>query len=75
MEAANLRVFVGVVKGDAELKLFHSMLKYNDLFASPNPSTNVIAFVGDSPLERRPWVSKIPQEKSWAWPEIKLLRN
>ena len=26
-EAANLRVFVGMVKGDAELKIFHSMLK------------------------------------------------
>ena len=27
MESANLRVFVGVVKGDKELKIFHSMLK------------------------------------------------
>ena len=27
VEAANLRVFVGMVKGDAELKIFHSMLK------------------------------------------------
>ena len=36
MEAANLREFVGMVKGDAELKLFHSMLKYNDLFVAPN---------------------------------------
>ena len=26
-EAANMRVFVGMVKEDAELKLFHSMLK------------------------------------------------
>ena len=26
-EAKNLRVFVGMVKGDAELKIFHSMLK------------------------------------------------
>ena len=34
LEAANLRVFVGMVKGDAELKLFHSMLKYNDLFVA-----------------------------------------
>ena len=24
-EAANLRVFVGIVKGDAELKIFHSI--------------------------------------------------
>ena len=27
VEAANLRVFVGMVKGDAELKIFHSVLK------------------------------------------------
>ena len=30
VEAANLRVFVGMVKRDAELKTFHSMLKYNN---------------------------------------------
>ena len=53
MEAANLRVFVGVVKGDAGLKLFHSMLKYNCLFVATNISSNVIAFMGDSPLERK----------------------
>ena len=29
VEAANFPVFVGMVKGDAELKLFHLMLKYN----------------------------------------------
>ena len=29
-EAANLRVFVGMVKGGAELRIFHSMLKYNN---------------------------------------------
>ena len=63
VEAANLRVFVGMVKGDAKLKLFHSMLKYNDLFVSPNLSGNVIAFMGDIPLERRPWVFKIPRDK------------
>ena len=28
----NLRVFVGMVKGDAELKIFHSMLKYSNVF-------------------------------------------
>ena len=29
-EAEYLRVFVGMVKGDTELKIFHSMLKYNN---------------------------------------------
>ena len=75
VEAANLRVFVGMVKGDAELKIFHSMLKYNDLFVAPNLSGNLIAFRGDSPLEGRPWVFKIPRDKPWSWPEIKFLRN
>ena len=74
-EAENLRVFVGMVKGDAELKLFHCMLKYNDLFVSQNLSGNVIAFMGDRPLEGRLWTFKIPQYKPWAWPEIKLSSN
>ena len=38
MEAENLRVFVGMVKGDAELKIFHSMLKYNNLLVAHNIS-------------------------------------
>ena len=70
-----MRVFVGMVKGDAELKLFNSMLKYNDLFVAANISRNVIAFMGYSPLEMRPWVFNIPRDKSLAWPEIKFLRN
>ena len=60
VEAANLRVFVSMIKGDAELKIFHSMLKYNDLFVSQNLSGNFIAFLGDRPLEGRPWIFKIP---------------
>ena len=52
-EAANLRVFVGMVKGDAELKIFHSMLKYNDFFVAKNISGNMIAFMEDRPLEGR----------------------
>ena len=75
MEAANLWVCVIMVKGDAELKLSHSMLKYNYLFVAPNLSSNVIAFMGDRPLEGRPWVFKIPWDKPWAWTEIKFLSN
>ena len=75
VEAANLRVFVGMIKGDAELKLFHSMLKYNNLFVAQNLLGNVIAFMEDSTLEGRPCVFKIPQDKPWAWPEIKFLSN
>ena len=60
---ANLRGFLGVVKDDAELKLFHSMLKYNYLFVSPNISVNVIAFMGDHPLEGKTWVFNIPWYK------------
>ena len=46
IEASNLWVFVGMVKGGAELKIFHSMLKYNELFVAQNISVNVIAFMG-----------------------------
>ena len=74
-ETANLRVFMGMVKGDAELKIFHSMLKYNNFFVAQNLSGNVIVFVGDCPLEGRPWIFKITCNKPWAWPEVKLLSN
>ena len=75
VEAANLQVFVGMVKVDVELKLFCSMAKYNDLFVAPNLSGNVIAFMGYHPLEGRPRVFKIPRDKPWAWPEVKFLSN
>ena len=74
-EAENLRVFVGMVKGDAELKIFHSMLKSNGFFVAQHMSRNVIVFMGDRPLEGRPWIFKIPRDKPWAWTEVKLLRN
>ena len=75
MEAATLRVFVGIVKWEVELKIFHSMLKYNDFFVAQNLSGNVIAFMRDRPLEGRSWIFKIPRDKPWSWPEIKFLRN
>ena len=75
VEAANLRVFVGMLKGDAELDFFHSMLKYNDLFVAPNLSGNVIVLMGDRLLEGRLWVFKILWDKPWAWPGIKFLSN
>ena len=70
-----MRLFVGLVMGDAELKIFHSMLKYNDLFVAKNLSENVIAFMGGRTLEGRPWIFNIPQDNPWAWHEIKFLRN
>ena len=62
-EVEILWVFVGMVKGDAELKIFHSMLKYKDFFVAQNLSGNVIAFMGDCPLEGIPRISKIPRDK------------
>ena len=73
VEAENLRVFVGMVKGDAELKIFYSMLKYNNLFVAQNISGNVIAFMGGVPLEGRLWIFNISQDKPWTWPEVKFL--
>ena len=75
VEAANLRVFVGMLKGEAELKIFRSMLKYNNLFVAQTLSGNVIAFMGGRTLKVRPWIFKIPRDKPWAWPEIKFLSN
>ena len=75
VEAKNFRVFVGIVMGGAELKLFQYMLKYNNVFVAQNISGNVISFMGDHPLEGRPWIFKIQRDKSWAWPEVKLLSN
>ena len=75
VEAENLWVFVGIVKGDAKLRIFYSMLKYNDLFVAKNISGNVIVFMGERPLEGRMWIFKIPRENPWAWPEIKSLSN
>ena len=65
VEAENLWVFVWMVNGDMELKRFHSLLKYNDLFVAPNLSGKVIAFMGDRLLEGRLWVFNIPQDKPW----------
>ena len=75
VEASNVRVFVGMVKGGAELKISCSMLKYNNLSVPQNISGNVIAFMGDRTLDGSPWIFNIPQEKLWAWPKIKLLSN
>ena len=66
---------MGMVKGGAELKIFHSMLKYNNCFVAQNLSGNVIAFMGDRALEGRPWISNIPLDKPWAWPIVKFLSN
>ena len=75
MEAADLRVFVGMVKGYAGLKIFYSRLKYNDFFVAKNISGNVIAFMGGYPLEGSPCIFNIPQDRPWAWPGIKFLSN
>ena len=61
IEAANLRVFFRMLKGDTELKLCHSMLKYNNFFDVQNISGNVIAFMGDLPLEGKPWIFNKPR--------------
>ena len=50
VEAENLRLFVGMVKRGYGVKIFHSMLKYNDFFVAKNFSGNVIAFMGYRPL-------------------------
>ena len=65
----------GYGKRGRGVKIFHSVLKYNDFFVAKNLPRNVIAFIGDRPLEGRPWIFKIPRENPWAWPEVKLSSN
>ena len=62
-------------KGGRGVKKNHSTLKYSDFFIAQNIPGNVIGFIGDPPLEGRTWIFKIPRDKPWACPEIKLLRN
>ena len=45
------------------------------MFVAQNLSGNVIAFMGYFPLQERPWIFKIPRDKPWEWPEVKLLIN
>ena len=74
-EAAKFRIFIGMVKGEAELKIFHSMLKYNNVFVAQNLSGDVIDFMGDRPLQGKPWIFKIPRDKPWVWFEVEFLSN
>ena len=75
MELQNLHVFVGMVKGDTDIKVFHSMVKYNDMFANNNLNSSVIGFMGDRPLSGRLWVFNIPRDKPWVWPEVEYVNN
>ena len=75
MESHNLQIFVEIVRGDTELKVFHSMVKYNDIFVTNNISGSVIVFMGDRPLAGRPWLFNIPRDKPWAWPVVECVDN
>ena len=59
-----------MVEGDTKLKVFHSMLKYNDIFETNNIIGSVIGFMRDKPLVGRSWVFNIPRDKPWAWTEV-----
>ena len=41
-----------MVKGGAELKKYHFMLKYKDLFVAQNISVDMIAFMGGASIGR-----------------------
>ena len=64
-----------MIKGDTNLKVFHSMIKYNDMFATNSLSRSVIGFMNDRPLAGRQWVFKITRDKPWAWPEVEYVDN
>ena len=48
---------------------------FNGFFVAPGLSGSVIELMGDRPLEGTPWVLKIPCDKPWARPEVKLWNN
>ena len=75
VEAANLAGICRYGKKGRGIKIFHSMFKYNDFFVAKNFFGKVISFMGDCPLEESPWIFKITRDKSWAWPDVKLLSN
>ena len=60
LESQNLQFYVGMVRGCTKLKVFHFMVKYNDIFATTNISGSFIGFMGDIPLTGSPGVFKIP---------------
>ena len=66
---------IGGVRG-TQLKIFHPMIKYKDLFdfvvVAPGLSGSVIVFMGDRLLWGRPWVFIIPCYKPLAWKEVRL---
>ena len=64
-----------MVKGDTELKVFYSMVKYNDMFATTNLIGSVIGFMGYRNLSGRPWVYNIQRDRSWAWQEVEYVDN
>ena len=70
-----MKILVGMVKGGIDLKLFHAMIKYNDIFVTNNLSGSVIGFMEDRPLAGRPWVFRIPRDKPLAWPEVEYVEN
>ena len=75
LESQNQQVFIAVVKRNSKLKVFHYMVKYNDMFATNNISDIVIVFMGDRLLEGRLWVFDISLDNPWAWPEVEYFNN
>ena len=54
IETNSLRFFVATLVGETDLKLFHSLVKYNDMFVATSMSGHVVALLGDRELAGRP---------------------
>ena len=63
----------GYGKGGRGIKNIPFYVKIQQFFVAQNISINVIAFMGDRPLEVSPWIFNIPRDKPWEWPKIKFL--
>ena len=64
-----------MLKGDTDLMVPQSMVKYNYMFATNNLSGSVIGFIGDRPLTGSPWMFRVPPDKPWAWIEVEYVDN
>jgi len=60
-----LRVFTAMIKKSGTLKLFHSVVEYNDPFTEPELSGTTLASLGDRTERQNPPIVGIPPLKPW----------
>ena len=59
-----------MLEGEPDLKVFHLIVKYNNMFMAKGMRGQVIAFLGDRPETGRPMMVTF-KDKPWTWPLVK----